>query len=213
MVIFAGLDEHPRHHLPDHRQDPHHRHHPEGLNWLGAGRIAGVLVVGGSSSCSRSSPDCSCAAPLAGEYVYATGSNPDAARLSGLPVKPVQIARVRRLRHVGRPVPRTPDRAARPSASRSRLRGWSSAPSPPSCRGGTSLFVGKGRVPGTFIAVLRLSVLSNVGNLMGLSSYFQQLVTGLILVDGPDPQPHLGTNAGRAHEHARHRRSDYRRAR
>jgi ribose transport system permease protein len=48
--------------------------------------------------------------------------------------------------------------------------------------GGTSLFGGKGGIFGTFIAVLLLSVLRNLFNLLGLSSFFQMLVTGLILI-------------------------------
>ena len=48
--------------------------------------------------------------------------------------------------------------------------------------GGTSLFGGRGGVLGTFIAVLLLSVLRNLFNLLGLSSFFQMVVTGVILV-------------------------------
>ena len=48
--------------------------------------------------------------------------------------------------------------------------------------GGTSLFGGKGGILGTFIAVFLLSVLRNLFNLLGLSSFFQMVVTGLILV-------------------------------
>jgi ribose/xylose/arabinose/galactoside ABC-type transport system permease subunit len=48
--------------------------------------------------------------------------------------------------------------------------------------GGTSLFGGKGGVLETFIAVLLLSVLRNLFNLLGLSSFFQMVVTGIILV-------------------------------
>jgi len=46
--------------------------------------------------------------------------------------------------------------------------------------GGTSLFGGKGGVMGTFVAVLLLSVLRNLFNLMGQSSFFQMLVTGSV---------------------------------
>ena len=48
--------------------------------------------------------------------------------------------------------------------------------------GGTSLFGGKGGVLGTFIAVILLTILSNILNLAGVSPYFQQILTGVVLV-------------------------------
>ncbi|WP_126429882.1 ABC transporter permease [Brevibacillus marinus] len=48
--------------------------------------------------------------------------------------------------------------------------------------GGTSLFGGIGGVGGTFIGVLLLSIITNIFNLLGLSSYFQQIFMGLIIV-------------------------------
>src|SRR5690606_20832290 len=48
--------------------------------------------------------------------------------------------------------------------------------------GGTNLFGGRGGVGGTFIAVLLLSVLKNLFNLLGIGSFVQMVATGLILV-------------------------------
>ncbi|MGP0223968.1 MULTISPECIES: ABC transporter permease [unclassified Paenarthrobacter] len=48
--------------------------------------------------------------------------------------------------------------------------------------GGTSLFGGVGTIRGTVIGVLLLGVVMNGMNLMGVSSYFQQGVQGVILV-------------------------------
>lgn len=48
--------------------------------------------------------------------------------------------------------------------------------------GGTSLFGGVGTIRGTVIGVLLLGVVMNGMNLMGISSYFQQGVQGVILV-------------------------------
>lgn len=48
--------------------------------------------------------------------------------------------------------------------------------------GGTSLFGGKGSIGGTFIGVLILSMIVNIFNLLGLSSYYQSVFMGLIIV-------------------------------
>jgi len=116
-----------------------------------------------------------------GEYVYAVGSNENAARLSGLPVKRILtsvyvisgalaafagILLTARLT-IGQP---TADQGLELDAIAAVV------------LGGTSLSGGKGGVLGTFIAVLLLSVLNNLFNLLGLSSFFQMVVTGVILV-------------------------------
>ena len=48
--------------------------------------------------------------------------------------------------------------------------------------GGTSLFGGRGGVIGTFFAVMLLQVLRNIFNLLGLGSFYQMTVTGVIIV-------------------------------
>lgn len=48
--------------------------------------------------------------------------------------------------------------------------------------GGTSLMGGKGSVGGTFIGVLIMSMIVNIFNLLGLSSYYQSIFMGLIIV-------------------------------
>jgi ribose transport system permease protein len=48
--------------------------------------------------------------------------------------------------------------------------------------GGTSLFGGIGGAGGTFIGVLLLSIITNIFNLMGLSSYYQSIFMGVIIV-------------------------------
>jgi ribose transport system permease protein len=116
-----------------------------------------------------------------GEHIYAVGSNAQAARLSGLPVQRITTAAyvisgglaaltgvllTARLT-IGQPTANTGLELDAIAAV---------------VLGGTSLFGGKGGVLGTFIAVLLLSVLRNLFNLLGLSSFFQMLVTGLILI-------------------------------
>lgn len=48
--------------------------------------------------------------------------------------------------------------------------------------GGTSLFGGRGGIGGTFIGVLIMSMIINIFNLLGLSSYYQSVFMGIIIV-------------------------------
>jgi len=48
--------------------------------------------------------------------------------------------------------------------------------------GGTSLMGGVGGVGGTFVGVLLMSMITNIFNLLGLSSYFQSIFMGIIIV-------------------------------
>lgn len=48
--------------------------------------------------------------------------------------------------------------------------------------GGTSLAGGRGSVVGTFIGVLLLTIITNIFNLRGVSSYYQQIFMGTIIV-------------------------------
>lgn len=48
--------------------------------------------------------------------------------------------------------------------------------------GGTSLTGGKGRIVGTLIGVLIIGVLNNGLNLLGVSSFYQQVVKGIVIL-------------------------------
>jgi len=116
-----------------------------------------------------------------GEYIYAVGSNEEAARLSGVPVNWIKasvfgfsgltaaiagVLLTSRLT-IGQP---TAFQGAELDAIAAVV------------LGGTNLFGGRGGVGGTFIAVLLLSVLKNLFNLLGIGSFVQMIATGLILV-------------------------------
>jgi ribose transport system permease protein len=116
-----------------------------------------------------------------GESVYATGGNAEAARLSGLPTTRILvlvftvsgimsalagILLTSRLR-IGQPT----------AAQGLELDAIAAV-----VLGGTSLFGGRGGVLGTFFAVMLLQVLRNIFNLLGLGSFYQMTVTGLIIV-------------------------------
>ncbi|MGJ6125107.1 ABC transporter permease [Mycolicibacterium sp. Y3] len=154
---------------------------PMGLRFLGAGSIAGIPVVGVIFVLTTVIVGLVLRRTTFGEHLYAVGSNPQAARLSGLPVQRITtsayvisgglaaltgVLLTARLT-IGQPTANTGLELDAIAAV---------------VLGGTSLFGGKGGVMGTFIAVLLLSVLRNLFNLLGLSSFFQMLVTGLILI-------------------------------
>lgn len=116
-----------------------------------------------------------------GEHIYAVGSNEEAARLSGVPVNWIKAAvfgfsgltaaiagvlLTSRLT-IGQP---TAFQGAELDAIAAVV------------LGGTNLFGGRGSVGGTFIAVLLLSVLKNLFNLLGIGSFVQMIATGVILV-------------------------------
>ena len=48
--------------------------------------------------------------------------------------------------------------------------------------GGTSLTGGKGRIIGTLIGVLIIGVINNGLNLLGVSSFYQQVVKGIVIL-------------------------------
>ncbi len=116
-----------------------------------------------------------------GEYIYAVGSNEEAARLSGVPVKLVQasvfgvsglLAALAGVLLASRLT------IAQPTA----FQGAELDAIAAVVLGGTSLFGGRGGVSGTFIAVLLLTVLRNLFNLMGIGSFYQMVATGVILI-------------------------------
>ena len=116
-----------------------------------------------------------------GGQVYATGGNAQAARLSGVPTRRIQTAvfaisgflatfagilLTSRLR-IGQP---TAAQALELDAIAAVV------------LGGTSLFGGRGGVLGTVVAVMLLQVLRNIFNLIGLGSFYQMTVTGIIII-------------------------------
>jgi ribose transport system permease protein len=116
-----------------------------------------------------------------GEYVFATGGNAEAARLSGLPTRGVitavfavsglmaafgGILLTARLQ-IGQPT----------AADGLELDAIAAV-----VLGGTSLFGGRGSILGTFVAVMLLQVLRNIFNLLGLESFYQMTVTGVIII-------------------------------
>lgn len=116
-----------------------------------------------------------------GRRLYAIGGNKEAARLSGVPVK----------RYITLTFVISGVTAA---LSGVLMTAWLSVGQPTAGQameldaiaavviGGTSLFGGRGGVGGTFVGVLIMSIIINIFNLLGLSSYYQSIFMGIIIV-------------------------------
>ncbi|WLR99947.1 ABC transporter permease [Shinella sumterensis] len=116
-----------------------------------------------------------------GESVYATGGNAEAARLSGLPTTRILVLvfTVSGVMSALAGILLTSRlRIGQPTAAQ----GFELDAIAAVVLGGTSLFGGRGGVLGTFFAVMLLQVLRNIFNLLGLGSFYQMTVTGLIIV-------------------------------
>lgn len=154
---------------------------PEELKFLGAGFIGPVPVVGIIFILVTVVAAAFLRFTRAGRYLYAVGGNAYAARLSGVPVTPIVAMTFvisSALAAFGGVLLTAWLEVGQPTASQ----GAELTAIAAVVLGGTSLFGGKGGVFGTFIAVILLSILSNILNLAGVSPYFQQITTGLVLV-------------------------------
>ncbi|MGB9662008.1 MAG: ABC transporter permease [Moorellaceae bacterium] len=116
-----------------------------------------------------------------GRRLYAVGGNPEAARLSG-----IKVDQVIGITYV--------ISGALAAFAGIVLASWLTVSQPTAgggaelnaiaavVLGGTSLFGGTGGVMGTFVGVLMMSIITNIFNLIGLSSYYQSIFMGVIIV-------------------------------
>ncbi|MGZ2385008.1 ABC transporter permease [Rhizobium leguminosarum] len=151
------------------------------FNWLGSGRLFGIpfpiilmlLVFVVLWLILSKTPF--------GRFVYASGGNPEASSLLGVPVERTQMvlyvvsglsgaaAGIILAAMLG---------AAAPNAAGQHLLTIIAA----IILGGTSLFGGRGSVWGTLIAVLILGTLNNGLTLMNVSSFWQDVTRGVVLL-------------------------------
>ncbi|MFC7328104.1 ABC transporter permease [Marinactinospora rubrisoli] len=154
---------------------------PEAFQLLGGGFVGYLPIVGIIFVAVTALAAFVLRCTTFGEYVYAVGSNKEAARLSGLPVRAVittVFAISGALSALAGVLLTSRLTIGQPTA----FNGLELDAIAAVVLGGTNLFGGRGGVFGTFVAVLLLSVLRNLCNLLGLGSFFQMVVTGLILV-------------------------------
>lgn len=158
-----------------------------GFNWIGSGRVLTELGGGGIPVPPILMVVVFIALSIVlrrtrfGRFVYAVGGNPEASRLIGLPVERVQmilyvisgisgaVAGTMLAAQLG---------AAAPNAASTHLLTVIAA----IILGGTSLYGGRGSVWGTLLAVLILGTLGNGLTLMDVSSFWQDVTRGVVLM-------------------------------
>lgn len=116
-----------------------------------------------------------------GTYIYAIGGNREAARLSGVPTKKVEIVVFTIsgfLSAFAGLVLCSRMYSGQPSVGS----GYELDAIAACVLGGTSMAGGKGRISGTVFGAMVIGVISNGLNLIGVSSYWQLIVKGLIIV-------------------------------
>lgn len=115
-----------------------------------------------------------------GTYVYAIGGNREAAKLSGVPIKKVEIIVFTLsglLSAFAGLVLCSRMYSGQPSVGS----GYELDAIAACVLGGTSMAGGKGRISGTIFGAMVIGIISNGLNLIGVSSYWQLIVKGMII--------------------------------
>ncbi len=152
-----------------------------GFNWIGGGRWFGVPVPLILMLVTFAVLWIVLTRTKFGRYVYASGGNPEAARLIGVPVERVVITLYVLSALSGAlagTVLAAMLGAAAPNAASQHLLTVIAA----IILGGTSLYGGRGSVWGTLLAVLILGTLANGLTLLNVSSFWQDVTRGVVLV-------------------------------
>lgn len=116
-----------------------------------------------------------------GRYVYAIGGNEEAARLSGIHVDFYKIV-VYSLSGLFAAVASIIAIARLGVGNADLGFGYELNAIAAVVIGGTSLMGGMGTVEGTFIGAVILGILNNILNLLGVGSFFQQILKGIIII-------------------------------
>ncbi|WP_342237408.1 ABC transporter permease [Inquilinus sp. OTU3971] len=152
-----------------------------GFNWIGSGRLFGIPVPLILMLLCYGALWVVLAKSRFGRFVYASGGNPEASRLVGVPVARTQIT-LYVLSGISGAVAglvlAAMLGAAAPDAAGKHLLTVIAA----IILGGTSLFGGRGSVWGTLLAVLILGTLNNGLTLLDVSSFWQDVTRGIVLL-------------------------------
>jgi len=154
---------------------------PEAFRLLATGKIFGVPVPAVLMIAAYAAAHLVLSRTVLGRYTYAIGGNEEAARLSGVNIRRIKITNyaisgfcsaLTSLLLVARL------NSAQPIAGMSYELDAIAAV----VIGGTSLLGGTGSIVGTLIGALIMAVLRNGLNLLGVSSYVQQIAIGTVIV-------------------------------
>ncbi|HEY3368110.1 MAG TPA: ribose ABC transporter permease [Symbiobacteriaceae bacterium] len=154
---------------------------PAALTWLGTGYVGPipapvvlmVLVVGGMYVFLSHS--------VTGRFIYAVGSNEEASRFAGIPigrVKVIAYALAGSLSALAGIILTGRLNSAQPTAGM----GFELDAIAAVVLGGTSLSGGEGSVLGTVVGALIIGVLDNGLNLLNVSSFYQQVAKGAVIL-------------------------------
>jgi ribose transport system permease protein len=154
---------------------------PESFKWLGVGADLGipnavvlmVLLYGLAHIVMEFTPF--------GRHIYAVGGNPEAARLSGVPVKRVLVLVYTicgALAGLGGIIVASQLKSGDPNYGVL----YELMVIAAVVVGGTSLLGGEGKILGTLIGAFIIAVIQNGMNLMGLESYPQKVMLGVVIL-------------------------------
>ncbi len=116
-----------------------------------------------------------------GRYLYAVGSNPEAARLSGVSV-PRMIYIAYGLSAMCAAIVGVMLAARLGVGNATQGEGWELQAIASSVIGGTSLFGAVGSVHGPLIGAFILATISNGANLLNVNSFWQRIITGALII-------------------------------
>jgi ribose transport system permease protein len=154
---------------------------PDTFMWLGRGETFGVPNAVLLSGILYLLAHVVMARMTLGRYIYAIGGNPEAARLSGVPVRRVLLlvyAVSGALAGLGGIIQTSRLKSAAPNYGET----YELTVIAAVVVGGTSLAGGEGRVLGTLIGALIIAVIQNGMNLTGISPFNQKIVLGSVIL-------------------------------
>ena len=153
----------------------------DGYRWIGTGDIGGIPVPIILFGLVFAIAHFVLTRTRFGRHVYAVGGNPHAAKVSGLPVRRIRFAVYAisgALAGLAGMILAARTGSALPQAGVAYELDAIAAV----VIGGTSLAGGIGRVSGTVIGALLIGVMNNGLDLMGVESYYQQVIKGGLIV-------------------------------
>jgi len=154
---------------------------PEGFTWFGTGYIGPIPVIIIIASIIVALAYILLQKTTFGRDVYSVGANPDAALYSAVPVKnTLYYAFILSSITAGLAGALMTARLNAADATMGDAYGLQTVAAV--VVGGTSLLGGEGGVIGTVIGALLLTIIVNVMNLLGISSFAQSMVVGIVIL-------------------------------
>lgn len=152
-----------------------------GFDWLGQGDVAGIPVPVVIMALVFAASYVVLTQMVVGRYVYAIGGNVEAARLSGINVRRHTIL-VYAIGGLCSAIAAIILTARLDSAQPTAGVGYELDAIAAVVLGGTTLMGGEGGIGGTLLGAFLIGVLNNGLNLLNVSSFYQQIVKGVVIL-------------------------------